>query len=98
MEHQNCTSTTNKCFVPYECILNLTSTSFLRRCHEPYRAVDVLRAWNDVPKNEFLLLSNCMVGDMSAISKIAKIANVVKFNPFKDNVLFLYPLKTSEIL
>ena len=76
-------------YVPYECILNLTNTSFLRRRHEPFRAVGVLRAWNDVPKNEFLFLLIYVVGNISAISKIGKIANDVKLNPFQTNVLFL---------
>ena len=49
------------CYVLYVCTLNLTNTSFLSKHHEPYRAVDVLRAWNDVPKNEKkMLLLNCM--------------------------------------
>ena len=85
-------------YVPYECILNLTNTSFLRRRHGPFRAVGVLRAWNDVPKNEFLFLLIYVVGNISAISKIGKIANDVKLNPFQANVLFLWPLKTSENL
>lgn len=83
------------CYVPYECTLNLTNTSFLRRRHDPYRAVDVLRAWNDVPKYEFLILSNYMVGNMSAISKTAK---AVKLNTFQANVPFPDPLKTLENL
>ena len=91
------------CYAPYEYILNLTNTSFLRRRHEPYQAVDVLIAWNDVPKNNFLLLSNCMMDDMSAMRKIAEIENAVKLNPFQANVPFpcynvLYPLKTLEKL